>query len=486
MSRCLLLVLLVACGPSVKDAEDNPDPTAPCKAGQVASCYSGQDGTEGVGPCKGGMRVCGEQGVWGPCDGEVTPQGESCSDSVDNNCNGMTDEDTDLDGDGITTCAGDCCDSTECSDPALVNEGAFDAPGNMVDDDCNGTVDDTQLLCDQGLSSNSTTAMDYAKALDLCQTATTADRRWGVISAQLSLANGQGAPATRAHAIRDHFGTGVTPKGGLNMVLLSTGAAAGQGDTNPPYQDFQNGPLNGNGTTSAFPADFLAANNGTLPNAPGCPDPEGNQAFDPVMLTLEIRVPTNAKSFKLDTNFFSSEYPEYTCSPFNDFFVVLLDSMYAGSPPNPPDKNLAFYQPMMGAGMKYPVGVNLASGNTGLFTQCVNGTTGCAGTPGSINTCIGTEQLAGTGLQQPDPGVCDDNSLQGGGTGWLQTYGNVTPGEIIKLRIAVWDTSDPILDSIAVIDAFQWSVDAAQPGTIIGRQTGADDSQLGHQPTTLR
>ena len=31
---------------------------------------------------------------------------------------------------------------------------------------------------------------------------------------------------------------------------------------------------------------------------------------------------------------------------------------------------------------KYPVGVNLAYGDTGLFTQCVNGTTGCDGTPG--------------------------------------------------------------------------------------------------------
>ncbi len=41
------------------------------------------------------------------------------------------------------------------------------------------------------------------------------------------------------------------------------------------------------------------------------------------------------------------------------------------------------------------------------------------------------------------------------------------PGEVIKLRIAIWDTSDPVLDSIAIIDAFQWSVDVSQPGTVI-------------------
>ena len=57
--------------------------------------------------------------------------------------------------------------------------------------------------------------------------------------------------------------------------------------------------------------------------------------------------------------------------------------------------------------------------------------------------------------------------MLGGATGWLVTSGNVTPGEIITLRIAVWDTSDHILDSLAVIDGFQWSVDVANPGTVI-------------------
>jgi len=37
------------------------------------------------------------------------------------------------------------------------------------------------------------------------------------------------------------------------------------------------------------------------------------------------------------------------------------------------------------------------------------------------------------------------------------------PGEIMKLRIAIWDTSDHVLDSIAMVDGFQWSVDASQP-----------------------
>ena len=191
-----------------------------------------------------------------------------------------------------------------------------------------------------------------------------------------------------------------------------------------------------------------------------------------MMLTLTVRVPTNVQSFSLDTNFFSDEFPEWTCSPFNDFFVVLLDSMYSGTPANPTDKNLAFYQ----AGTtKYPVGVNLAAGNTGLFTQCVNGMTGCSsafagGSAGSIMTCMSTSDLAGTGLDQAAPGVCDSQSKKGGGTGWLTTSGNVQPGEIMTLRIAIWDTSDHALDSLAVIDNFRWSGTPSAPGTVIGRK----------------
>jgi len=83
-----------------------------------------------------------------------------------------------------------------------------------------------------------------------------------------------------------------------------------------------------------------------------------------------------------------------------------------------------------------------------------------------ITTCTGTAQLAGTGLDTPK-GNCYTGSLEGGGTGWLQTSGNVKPGEVIKLRIAIWDTSDHVLDSIAAVDGFEWSVDLAEPGTVI-------------------
>jgi hypothetical protein len=472
--RCFVLAALclvvTACGPSARDncVGDACTSGGKCNPGATRKCYDGTMATQNVGACHDGMQTCDGTGAWGACEGEQIPVAENCTDGIDNNCNGAVDDNQDADGDGFTTCNGDCCDSIECSNPAAVNPGAFDAPGDGVDNDCDGNIDNTTLLCDQNLMSNSSTGMDYAKAIDICQTATMQDKKWGVIDATFTLADGTGTPDPNSRSIRPHYGTGVQPQGGVNLAILSSGAAAGEGDTNPDYVDLQ---TNLGGTNeSGFPADFVAAHGGTLPNAPNCPAPRGSTANDPIMLNLTIRVPTNAKSFSLKSNFFSSEYPEYTCSPYNDFFVILLDSTYNGSPANPADKNLAFYQ---NGNNIYPVGVNLAAGNTGLFTQCVNGTLGCLGNPGggagSISTCMSTAQLQGTGLETPTPSECDNDSLEGGGTGWLTTTGNVVPGEIIKLRIAIWDTSDHVLDSLAVIDGFTWSVDTSNPGTIIER-----------------
>jgi hypothetical protein len=65
----------------------------------------------------------------------------------------------------------------------------------------------------------------------------------------------------------------------------------------------------------------------------------------------------------------------------------------------------------------------------------------------------------------PHPGWCGASNLAGGGTSWLIVRGNVQPGEIIDLRLAVWDTSDDLYDSVLLLDDFRWSTDVAEPGT---------------------
>jgi hypothetical protein len=410
--------------------------------------------------------------------GQVLPGPEICADGIDQNCDGTVDNAPDSDGDGWTTCNGDCCDSIldGCTNPNLVNPGAFEFGANATDDDCDGNTDNVLASCDAALSSNSSTGLDYAKAIDLCATTTEnpalPNKKWGVISGQILEADGSSLSASSpARSIRSGWGTAVLPKAGSRLAVISTGNAADQNDTNPSYVAFQGG--KDNGTSSGVPADWLQANGNNFPNAPGCPEPQGGTtANDPVMLKFRVRVPTNAQSFSVSTYFYSAEYPEWVCSPFNDFFVALLDSTQS---PNPADKNLAFYDPGAVGPPFYPVGVNLAFGNTGLFTQCKNGTTGCAGgsVGGTTSACIGTTELAGTGFQlanpapqfADDPGYCGSNNLLGGGTGWLVTSGNVKPGETIELRFAVWDTGDEWYDSVALIDNFTWLATPSQPGT---------------------
>jgi hypothetical protein len=460
------------------------DGACTCVAGATEVCYGGAPGTEGVGECKAGVRTCDAKGTkWGPCMGQVLPIAETqaCANGKDDDCNGLIDDVADLDGDGWTKCDGDCCDSISdgCSDPTLVNPGAFDAPGNTIDDDCDGTIDNGETTCDSALVSNSSTASDYAKAIDLCAKTTEnpplADKKWGVISAGLHLADGIAAPNPSSRAIRAGFGSGVTALKGSKLVVLSTGVAAAPGDVNPSFAAFQGG--KNMLKTSAVPADWLAANGGTFPNAPGCPPPAvGNTANDPVLLKIRVRVPTNAKSFNVSSFFYSSEYPEWVCSKFNDFFLTLLDSTFTPGPgetANPADKNLAFYKDP--SDNLYPVGVNLAFGNTGLFKACMNGPTGCGSSAvkGTMSTCVDTTQLAGTGFDTANPpspyngeeAWCGASNLTGGGTGWLTTSGNVKPGETVEVRFVIWDTSDHLYDSAALLDKFEWSLNAAQPGT---------------------
>lgn len=373
----------------------------------------------------------------------------------------------DLDGDGFTTCDGDCCDvaGPGCPDPSAVNPGAFDVPGNGVDDDCNGAVDDAPATCDGGLASSPSSAADYAAALDLCQASTEPGVRWGLLSAALVRADGTGSPDPAQASIRPAFGA-TTSLSGSSLVVLSTGHAAATGQINPPFADFQPGLVMG--TSSSAPADWLAANAGVMPAAPGCPAPSGTTVQDPVMLVLRIRVPTNARSFELPVEYLTSDYPEWACSPYDDRAVVLLDSTWSGAPANPPDKNLATYRSPQATA--YPLDVNLATGNTGLFRACVNGIVGCSGSnPGATTTCVETASLAGTGFDvaAAAAGQCQPGDLVGGGTGWLVVRGNVVGGEIITLRIALWDTSDGLNDSVALLDGFRWSTQTAQPGLLV-------------------
>ncbi len=60
-----------------------------CGDGDTQSCYSGPDGTEGVGICAAGQQTC-DAGSFGACEGEALPETEEC-DGLDNDCDGNID-----------------------------------------------------------------------------------------------------------------------------------------------------------------------------------------------------------------------------------------------------------------------------------------------------------------------------------------------------------------------------------------------------------
>ena len=84
-------------------------PKDQCCPGRTRSCYTGPAGTAGVGVCKAGSQTCQSDGTWGPCNGEVTPQSETCN-GKDDDCNGQVDN-------GALCPGGRSCQHGRCCEP---------------------------------------------------------------------------------------------------------------------------------------------------------------------------------------------------------------------------------------------------------------------------------------------------------------------------------------------------------------------------------
>ena len=106
----------------------------------------------GVGQCSMGHQVCTGSSFSDQCLGDVGASSEAC-DGIDNDCDGQTDENFDLDGDGRTSC-GTRTDGTDTVTGG-VSDGSYDCNENNaniyagaseqcnnVDEDCNGVKDD--------------------------------------------------------------------------------------------------------------------------------------------------------------------------------------------------------------------------------------------------------------------------------------------------------------------------------------------------------
>ncbi|UQA61582.1 hypothetical protein [Polyangium aurulentum] len=59
-----------------------------CTPDAVEPCYTGPEGSQGIGSCKEGTHVCNKDGTgFGACEGEVLPGAEDCTTDIDEACN---------------------------------------------------------------------------------------------------------------------------------------------------------------------------------------------------------------------------------------------------------------------------------------------------------------------------------------------------------------------------------------------------------------
>ena len=333
--------------------------------------------------------------------------------------------------------------------PCTPDPGNAEIAGNNCDDDGDGKIDNV-AVCDGSLAIDGD-ATAFAQAMGICDS--TANKSFGLVSAIYTRGYGitDGPQSDMQHGILPKFGSVIVPGEGSMLGVLSSGYAR-EYDGPSGTGSFNTGKDWGNyGTGNTGKPGNGAAPSGFPKKAAGC---EQNETVnDTIDVKLTLKVPPNAHGFTFDLNFWSGEWPNFVCSPYNDAFIAYVTSQALTD-------NISID----------PKG-NPISVNANFLDRCTpNSPVGCAtaqgAVPGTAACGAGIGELAGTGFAMPGF-YCDPNNMQSGGasTGWLTSTASVNPGETFTLELIIWDAGDGVLDSSVLLDKFRWTPDPVGTGT---------------------
>ena len=185
---------------------------------------------------------------------------------------------------------------------------------------------------------------------------------------------------------------------------------------------------------------------------------DGHPTYDNVEFKVVLQAPPSAKGFSIDYIFFSEEYHDWVCSEFNDKFYIFLQA------------------PQTTNNVKTVVNYTACS-NPGSYHDFIdeNGEKKCYI---AINTAYSEPcpnpptNISGTGYdcsgESCGPPACTCGSKDpshGSSSGWLYTSWPIQPNETFTLIFHIHDSSDGIYDSEVILDNFHWLSTPFTPGT---------------------
>ncbi|MCB9755686.1 MAG: choice-of-anchor L domain-containing protein [Myxococcales bacterium] len=167
----------------------------------------------------------------------------------------------------------------------------------------------------------------------------------------------------------------------------------------------------------------------------------GADPNDKIWLQFQTIVPPETLGYRFDFAFFSSEWPMFVGTGYNDLFIAWqVSEAYTG--------NTTFLPDPENPGEGLPLTITALD----EYIQ----SEGFACLPANDPGCQPPAELESTGFERR------------AGTDWVTAEAAVTPGETVEVALFLADMSDSLLATLVLLDNFRWDCEGCVP-------TAADD-----------